>query len=193
MDCVVMEPGAPKPVLTKRDFATRYEANEFGNRAPTWNSYEEWRKDHGLGLFHIRNKVTGGETWYNVLAGSVGYLYYKIVNEGKYKPEDLYFSAMAPTAKTIFQGEVFRSYRHLSLFYSCLPLTMREGLAKDGKQVYGLEASLLLKHYLDMVSYNWLQHLLDTYDEHVIEFSTYGVKWGTVPGMNTIYWEVRKY
>lgn len=187
-------PQKTEPILSKRQFVAEYEKGTFGNRAPTWNTINEWITGSiGYQLFHIRNRVAGGETWYDIPLNKVLPVLASIITSGKYKESDLYFSAMAPTEKTIFQGEVFRSYRHLSLFYSCLPLTMREGLAKDGKQVYGLEAEMLIKHYLDQRSYEHLMWLLDTYDDHVVELSTYSVNWGTVSGMNTIYWEIRCY
>lgn len=181
-----------KPVRTKADFVRRYAAGEFGNRAPTWNTMTELLSDGYNGLIHIRNRVAGGPTWYNVPGSRAYALFLDIIMSGV-KEEDLYFSAMAPEDIKIFQGEVFRGIRGYSLFYSCLPLPMREGLAKDGRQVYGSVASYLLNYYLCPRSLDWLHHLFDTYDEHVIEFSTYDREWGTDPGYNTVFWEVRQY
>jgi hypothetical protein len=70
---------------------------------------------------------------------------------------------------------------------------MREGLAKDGKQVYGATAARLMREFLNDKSFEWVQYLLDSYPDHVVEFSTYDVEWGTVPGHNTVFWEIRKY
>jgi hypothetical protein len=70
---------------------------------------------------------------------------------------------------------------------------MRDALKEESHEAHGLKAKMLLEHYLDAPSYNWLLGLLEWYPDHVVEFSCYGKKWGTVPGFNTIYWEVRKY
>lgn len=181
-----------QPVLTKVDFVKRYAAGEFGNAAPTWNDAEDFLRRGYQDLCHIRNRVAGGPTWYNVRANRVYALWYEIKGSG-IDPSTLYISAMAPTAKTLFQGEVMQTEKGLSLFYSSIAKPMREALAESSKTVVGWRASALLHYYMDERSYDWLQVLLDRYPFHVIEFSTYGVQWGTVSGYNTVFWEVRLY
>jgi hypothetical protein len=70
---------------------------------------------------------------------------------------------------------------------------MRDALRLDGRQVYGLAAAHLIQRYLDQNSQEWLWHLLDSYPGHVVEFSVYDKCWGTVPGYNSVFWEVRQY
>jgi hypothetical protein len=100
---------------------------------------------------------------------------------------------MAPTDKTLFQGEVQRGLWGLDLFYTTVAKPMREALAVRSEQVNGIIASKLLEKYLCPCSHEWLLYLLESYPDHVIEFSTYSVEWGTVPGYNTVFWEIRKY
>jgi hypothetical protein len=191
-----MPRNCPKPVKTKADFVRRYAAGEFGNASPTWDCLEDWYKDNvGWNLsktkFHIRNRIAGGMTWYDVPA-------YRMPLDWKaaiavVEPDNLYISAMAPTELTCLQGEIERTHRQLALFYSRATLPMRDALRLDGRQVYGLAAAHLIQRYLDQNSQEWLWHLLDSYPGHVVEFSVYDKCWGTVPGYNSVFWEVRQY
>lgn len=183
-----------EPILTKKDFVQRYGKHEFGNCSPTWNNFESWNKDNlgrnKLSAFHIRNRVAGGITWYDVRK-------YEMFDKwsdacslvGK---ENLYISAMCPTEKTVLQGEVMQSEKGLYLFYSQVAKPMRDALREEAHEATGLKAKFLLEQYLDWNSLDWLYGLLNRYPEHVIEFTTLSVKWGTIPGYNTLFWEVRK-
>ena len=108
-------------------------------------------------------------------------------------PSLLYISAMAPTEKQVLQGEVPRGLWGLDLLYTTVARPMREALQVASRSVGGIIAVSLLQQYLCPNSYDWLMHLLDSYPGHVVEFSTYSVEWGTVPGYNTVFWEVRRY
>ncbi len=182
------------PVLTKKDFVKRYALGEFGNCAPTWNDFESWARDNlntsEVTPFHIRNRITGGKTWYDVQKSEmVGRWLTACSVVGK---ENLYISAMCPTEKTVLQGEVMQGVNGLYLYYSQIAKPMRAALSEEAHEATGLKAKFLLEQYLDWNSLDWLYGLLDRYPEHVIEFTTLSVKWGTVPGYNTLFWEVRK-
>jgi len=183
----------PKPVLTKRDFVRRYAKGEFGNASPTWNTIGEFTRADPRGeLFHIRNRVADGPTWYNKTKLGVFATWAHLKLTGV-PTDSLYISAMAPTHKTLFQGEVRQSEKYLDLRYSTVVATMREALAKQQYHTNGIMAVWALKYYLCPNSYEWMHYLLDSYPSHVIEFSTYSVNWGTLPNYNTVFWEVRKY
>jgi len=180
------------PVRNKKDFVVRYEAGEFGNHSPTWNNWIEWQSDHGerFGkLFHIRNRVAGGKTWYNVHWLALGVKWLEACHECG--SSNLYISAMAPTEQTLFQGEVMRGIWGLELTYTTIAKPMRDALRECTKTARGIIANLLIEHYLDANSYNWLRVLLCRYKDHVVEFSCYNTQWGTLPGYNTVFWEVR--
>ncbi len=183
----------PRPVKTKLDFVRRYSTGEFGNASPTWDTVLEI--EDGLvrkGLFHIRNRVAGGPTWYNLT-------YYDCLQKWAFlqrigvDPKTLYVSAMCPTEKTLFQGEVQRSERGLDLYYTTVAKPMRDALKEWSNQVYGLTAKCFLESFMCPGSYGWLSYLLASYPSHVIEFTTLSVNWGTLPGYNTIFWECRAY
>ncbi|MCK9569155.1 hypothetical protein M0R72_09450 [Candidatus Pacearchaeota archaeon] len=182
-------------VLTKSDFVRRYQLGEFGNHSPTWARVEDFLAEHPLGdgqKYHLRNRVTGGATWYNIDEDGVEFAFYDLLNSGV-KSESLYLSAMAPTELTLIQGEVVRAPWGLYLYYTQVAKPMRDALAEKAESVSGLTALMLLKRYLCQRSYEWLEYLLDEYPGHAVEFSTYGKCWGTVPGMNTVFWEIRQY
>lgn len=185
--------GTKKPVKTKLDFVRRYRAGEFGNAAPTWETFDELLASGYQGFVHFRNRTAGGPTWYNVSVADTFVRYAYILANGLAKEDDLYFSGMAPTERTLFQGEVRADEEHYSLTYSLLPLTMRQALATDARYAKLTEAVILLRYFLCGNSYDWLMYLLESYPGHTIEFSTYSVNWGTVPRFNTVFWEVRQY
>lgn len=182
------------PVRTKLDFVRRYALGEFGNASPTWNTLNEFL-DSGYqeGLIHVRNRVPGAPTWYDVEWHRVAEKVWVLGKEG-WSRDQLYFSAMAPTERTTIQGEIVSDVLgRLCLYYSTVPKPMRASLIEGGRQVWGLAANTILQSYLNARSWVWLQWLLDAYPKHVIEFSSYSRNWGTIPGENTVWWEVRQY
>lgn len=187
------------PVNTKKDFVKRYAKGEFGNASPTWNDIEEWfQKINPDGLYHIRNRIAGGPTYYNVPRDKVFKVWNNLITSTNIDPSNLYISQMCPTEKTVIQGEV--AYMNRELFTGSLDLTfttiakpMREAFKELTLHVNGLSAINLLKSYMCYRSYEWLQILLERYPDHVVEFSTFSTRWGTIPGYNTVFWEVRNY
>lgn len=188
------------PVLKKSDFVRRYKQGEFGNRSKTWETVDDWLDDtkkSKSNLFHLRNRVAGGETFYNLTSKELyGRLYgWRRHRDWRWQERDKnwYISEMAPHDENLIQGEVQRTPSGLYLRYSTIKgLPMRDVLLK-GKHAYLLTALGLLQRYLDTKSYEWLMYLLDEYEDHVVEFSSFSKCWGTIPGMNTVFWEVRRY
>jgi hypothetical protein len=183
------------PVKNKRDFVRRYQQGEFGNCAPTWNVLNDFLASGYRGLVHLRNRVAGGYTLYDVPADDVWHKSLEITQQGLVAPQNLYYSGMAPTDKTLIQGEVMeREGCGLYLYYSKVAKPMRAALIEKSQEASGIIAVSLLRYYLCQNSYEWLQTLLERYPFHVIEFSTYSEQWGTLaPRFNTVFWEVRNY
>lgn len=187
------------PVLTKDDFTVRYAAGEFGNASPTWLTLKDFvvrEEQFRNGLFHLRNRVAGGETHYNQSKFEVAKLWTE-----KDNPDNWYCSAMVPKEveeTLLIQGEVMQPYADsgrcgLDLYCTNVPKPMRQALRERSKQLSGIIAVETLRYYLCPDSYEWLSELLQRYPGHVVEFSTYCRRWGTLPGYNTIFWEVRAY
>lgn len=177
------------PVLTKHDFVKRFMAGEFGNKGPNWQSYQEYEASGYHGSVHVRSRVPGGPGQYDVPFDIV----WEVMAYNGWNDSTHYLAGMAPTEKTLIQGEVQRTPHGLSLYYSRVPKPMRDSLREGGQSALGLKSYVLLREYLCPTSYDWLWTLLDRYPDHVVEFSTYSTNWGTIPGMNTVFWEVRKY
>lgn len=190
-----------KPVLTKRDFVRRYKAGEFGNASPTWNTLKEFLHDHLISVchyldykfkegnvYHFRNRVAGGKTYYNQTGQEIINLW-----NGVDRPGDYYCSEMAPHHKGTIQGELGYVAGDLCLTYNTQQLPMRDGFAVETKHKQGILAWLLLQDYMCHNSFYWLKHLLCEYPGHVIEFSCFSTNWGTLPHYNTVFWEVRSY
>ena len=181
----------PKPVLTKRDFVRRYQQGEFGNRSPTWEATEWYNRAYLMnkdGRFHLRSKVVGGPTFYDLSWVNTFCEIADIMSEAR----NFYVSEMAPHKEHgTIQGEVCRSIRHYDLTWTVGALPMREALSKWFKTSCGLDALRIMKCFMDQVSYEWVQYLLDAYEDHIVEFSCFSRPWGTIPGRNTVIWEVR--
>ncbi len=167
-----------------------YQRNLYGNRTPTWNRFNEYADSGYYGLVHIRNRVAGGPTWYDVPSDKVARVYTEVTRQGLIRPADAYFSGMAPTDRTTFQGEVRRCERGLDLVYSRVPKPMRQSLLEGTRLAEGIVAQELLRYYMDPTSYDWLGELLDNYSNAVVEFSCYSIPCGTL-NWNTLFWEVR--
>lgn len=178
------------PVKSKSDFVRRYKRGEFGNRAPTWNNVGdfldfyryEWPPEEQL--FHLRNREAGGSTLYNCS-------FETIKNAHLSSDRNWYVSAMAPDQHLTLQGEIKRGTLGLELRYSQVKLPMRDALKKEEHTVSGLRSKLLVASHMNPLSYDWLQELLDNYPNHIIEFASFSVEWGNLPGYNTVFWEVR--
>lgn len=179
-------------VRSKWDFVKRYKAGEFGNASPTWNSAAECLKSNYRGLVHIRNTQIGGATFYNVKVEDLEAKMKEVTALG-YNAIDLYISAMAPSERTTMQGEIMRGATGPRLYYNKQPVPMRTGFETERLYAGGVTSTELMRHYMNPKSYDWLQVLFDRYPGHVIEFSCYEVEWGTLPGYNTCFWEVRSY
>lgn len=100
---------------------------------------------------------------------------------------------MAPTEKTLFQGEVMRCPGGLYLKYTTVAKPMRDAFEEETKHAVGVEALVLLTEFLCPNSFDWMEVLFEHYPDHAIEFSTYSTNWGTLPNFNTLFWEIRKY
>jgi hypothetical protein len=155
-----------------------------------WSSIEDWRSSRYPGPIAIRSLAIGGRCDYNIAPDQVDTRTREFHSEGWHK---LNWSAMAPTEQTLIQGEARLGLNGIDLWVAREKLPMRDALSAGGFHVDGALAVSLLRNTLCGSSYDWLTHLLDTYADHVIEFSTFGIPWGVIPGMNTVFWEVRRY
>jgi hypothetical protein len=161
---------------------------KFGNHTPFWTpeeakelTDEERERWHP---FSIRWLVPSANTVYNRGLHEVLRILSETSTPGL-------VCAMAPNGKEILQGEVTRTELGLVLFYGTRPGVMKQNMP-DFIHAYRLTAKMILQHFMDEPSYNNLMRLLDEYPDHVIEFSTFSVRCGSL-NWNTLFWEVRQY
>ena len=98
-----------------------------------------------------------------------------------------------PDEHLTIQGEVMKTHLGFVLWYTTIKEPMNSALKKESLYAEGLKAYLLLKNYLSESSYEDLIALMELFPESSIEFSSYRVPVGNLPGRNTVIWEVRDY
>src|SRR5690349_9552973 len=96
----IPDTGKPAP-RTKRDFYTRWERLEFGNKIRTFPCHHDLHDYHGL--VTVREKTAGGFCRYLVPAQEAYHTY----TDSKYT-----FNEAAPDEQLLLQGEICTSIRH---------------------------------------------------------------------------------
>ena len=72
------------------------------------------------------------------------------------------------------------------------PERMRQAIRR-AKLYEGLRAAEIVRNRASVRDSEDILELMDVYPGHVLEFTTYAVTLGCVPGSNTIFWELRGY
>ena len=181
-------------VSNKADFYRLYSRGAFGNRALSWDSYNELVKSSWRGKVCIRSKVgmKRGKVRYNIpfkgVRDMIGWFGRKGVAES-----ELSFNQSMPDEVLILQGEVMHGLRGFDLTYTTIKRPMNLALSEEEFYAKGLMAKLILQNALWSTSYNDLTELLELYQDSIVEFSTYDIAVGDLPHRNTVIWEVRNY
>ena len=174
----------PATPHSKPNFYKRYLAGEFGNRPLAWDSGAAmWASGH-RGLCTLRG-------WDPDSKQSVR-KYGVSAEEARYAKCPVHETP--PDDKLVFQGECCRLYDGLHLTYSVeknIPnqLAVRHHSTRHFR---GAAALHELTRLMDPVSREHLDYLLDTYENAVVEFSTFSVPVGVLD-LPTVFWEVRGY
>ena len=179
----------PRPVTNKAQFVRLYQQGEFGNRSPTWGAIPDLLRCQSRegSQFHLRSRITGGLTYYGLTWVDALYKWRMQDN-----PRNWYVSEMAPHHLGTIQGEVRESPNFVDLTVTTGKLPMREALLTDyTTHLTGLRAIMVLRYHMNHKSYEWLQWLFEGYPNHTVEFTCFSKCWGTEPGYNTVFWEVR--
>lgn len=187
-------PEPPKPVNSKHDYYTRYIAGEFGNRLQLWGTYGEWESSGFSGPIGIRNRKPDSPFCrYDIPHRLVKTVVDEFISKGC-PPGDMTFNEAAPDQDLLIQGEFCINYDGVfELIYSRVKRQMRIALKEKSEYAHGNHAKTILKHFVDINSYEWMEWLLDAYPGHTVEFSTYCRNLGSIPHRNTLIWEVRNY
>lgn len=113
---------------------------------------------------------------------------------------DVIFCEPPPDGARTIQGELAllpsecsgRGADNLYLFASMVPKPMRFALEEGGKHYEGAAALLVLHHFVPHEDRQHLLELLQEFPGHVVEFSTFARRCGTL-NRHTVIWECRKY
>lgn len=188
------------PILTKLDNYRRCHAGEYGNRLLQWASIEEWKASGYDQPVCMRTALHagGGPKAFNVAPEEVEAQAATWVKLGV--PRDrIRLSEMADGMR-VLQGQYFNGICTIDgeVHNGVFKLTFATGpipvaLSRHQKTVYGLTATLLIRHFMTPSSYSDWQELLNRYSDHVLEFSVWESCVGDIPGRNAVVWEVRRY
>lgn len=191
-------------VRTKREGVAHFQAGKFGNFIRQWDDLESLKKDGYDGLTAVRSRTPGARYTRGPMTVAEAEVYLEELRAQGVPASDTYVGEYleGQPEKVTFQGEVFRGPMGLTLNYTRSNKFMRVALKEDSRHAHGLEAKMLLEHYLDANSYDDLMTLLDEYESaenngyptsHIVEFTAMETPVGARPGRNTIFWECRLY
>jgi hypothetical protein len=184
----------PPSIDNKTEFYKLYRAGIFGNKARSWDNYEDLMKSGYKGKISIRSKVgiDRKKVKYNLPLKKVKQVIEKWKEKG-IKEDSITFNEAMPDKHLIIQGEVRELEGTFYLRYSTKKIPMLKAFLTEDLSATNLKAKMILKGAMDESSYADLEALLEIYPENTIEFSTYSFFVGNIPGRNTVFWEVRNY
>lgn len=184
-----------EPVRNKKEMYPRLAAGEFGNTMPAWIDFEKWKSEGfpKYELWGLRHTRIAGFPGAKLMVSR-----HEVPRwlEANFKWRDWQLSPMTDNIGTVqWEGDVWRHpCGKLSCSGNVLPApgTWRKHMLTP-RLWEGSAAVALLDHVLNDNSRDDLDVLLETFPDHVVEFSALDVCFGTVPGRNAIVWEVRSY
>lgn len=172
-------------ITCKEDSLALLVKGALGNRLATWNTREVFmreapRESH----YSVRLPKRDQPAIYNQT-------YMQVVDRWVW--QNLIVNESAPDHQLVMQGEVCESPYGLELRYSTeCGLKMRQAM-RASRRARGLQAHMLLRSVLWPSDLEDLRALFDQYPGAVVEFSSYEVSVGEIPGRNTLFWEVRHF
>jgi len=191
---IIREILSKKRIDTKKDFYLLYNKGLFGNRPLCWNTHKELLNSTWRNAVCIRSTkgTARSNTRFDVPFCELEKELEDLRNTGV-KDSEMSFNQSMPNDKIIIQAEIKRTQFGLYLLYSTIKKPMNLAFKEEIKHAFGLEALLILQTHLFPQSYSDIMNLLEMFPESVIEFGTYSIHVGDLPGRNTIIWEVRNY
>lgn len=177
------EPPAHAP-LNKMEFYERWLNMHFGNRPRCWLSLDELKASGYDGKFSVRSRTPGGR------------LQTKQSLEQQHSSigDNVVYQESLPDQFLVIQASMGRDpFQGLWIEY-CLEsnIHFRQAM-QQSTFARGLEATMLLRRFVDPSSLDDLFQLTDSYPNAVIEFATYTIDVGVLPRRRTVIFEVREY
>lgn len=182
-------------ITNKKQFFGLWKAGVLGNRTRLWDDPIKCFADclvldiRTVGFREVGK--TGGGAWERVPLSKM------LVTARKWQDAGRSFimDDGCPDEKRVLQGEICRTHRGLEGFLdvqSILP--MRPAIAAGHmRHCSYATVNALLDKFMDSNSRDDLEMLLELYEGHTVEFTTFSVDVGVFPCRNTLMWETRAY
>lgn len=193
-----MDPSAPPfpqegyrpPITSKRVMYEMLGRGDFGNTLVQYAGVAEWVADGGPSLpwWGVRTKTPGGPCRLNCPAQEVA------ATAASFAPHQINISVMiSSVGQVTFLGELYDAPGGAVLTGREWPPQVHDWRPEMRTPTTwtGAAVPLMLRRHLNPSSHEDLAALREAYPGHVYEFSCMDVCYGTVPGRNTIMWEVR--
>lgn len=182
-----------RQITSKHEMYRLLQSGRLGNTVPSWNLGDIPESEWPSGHVGIRSKRPLGFFVKTITLRELKQ--YKQVSQPP--DNDLVYYFAPPEQYATINGEIAwgSDYPEMVLRYNTTqPLTNRTAMrSSNAIEVTGLRARMVLAHFVWERDLEALYDLLDTYVNAVVEFTSYSVPYGTIPGCNTIIWEVRNY
>ncbi len=185
----------PPTILTKRESYAFYDLGLFGNKPLTWRSYQEICESGWNGKVCMRSRkgISRSGTLFNLDISEIPEHIDKWRTERGLLEKDISFNQSMPDNNLILQGELMRSVEGLYLYYTTVKKPMNLAFNEEERHSHCANALQLIKYSFSPESFCDLEDLFEQFPNDVIEFSSYDISVGNIPGRNTIIWEVRNY
>jgi hypothetical protein len=184
------------PVLNKPDFTRRAKRGEFGNTLGSWPSIDAAEAAGFKGpTFWFRGRQAGWPYTETHLpwADRRELMAKKLAESGTPADQILICEDEPPGSRRLIQGNVWwpRSDQFI-LEYDTSQDSVRAATDRGLTHAEGLAAREILRARLEPRDYEAVLELLETYRDHVVEFTAFDRTMGLLERCIVI-WEVRKY
>jgi hypothetical protein len=175
-------------ISTKGEMYQLLYAGRFGNYPLAWRSVSEVEASGFTGRISVRSRhVANPVRLYGVPVSHLSRQLRSLPDEQR--NADLIFSEFMPHET---HGGIQGEFDGFNLTYTFHRAPMRIALERQLLHADGPRARWLLKRHLEASDYEWLDDLLADFPNHVVEFSSFSCRVGTLR-RRTIFWEVRAY
>lgn len=142
----------------------------LGNTMQTWDSVAECLESGFQGKVALRYRGSGNRRFWVPDIEPID-MVKEVANCVKLgaDPTQLYVCEFLNVQWIELQAVLARSEAYLDLTYSTVKLPLRESLAVGGINKQGVEAVVILRHYLDPAYYDLLLELFESYDDSITE------------------------
>jgi hypothetical protein len=181
-------------VATKAEYLDRAALGLLGNTMPSWPSVEAALADGHREPVMVRCRVPDSPYMRaDVPIAEAQSVIDEFVRRGA-RPGSLYLTHMTTAVGRRLNAEVWRSPSGLYLHYSTDQTHLRAALdGPTARHVQNATAYAVLRWACCPDSFDDLMELLDLYPDHCVELTAYDREIGSLPGRNTVIWEVRLY